>query len=50
MGIDHQPDTYTHGFIMAERQKEYDRYLLEKKEALEAENEKRRKMLERKPY
>ena len=35
MGIDHQPDTYTHGFIMAERQKEYDRYLLEKQEAKE---------------
>jgi|SaaInlV_165m_DNA_2_1040747.scaffolds.fasta_scaffold05597_3 hypothetical protein len=47
MGIDHQPDTYTHGFIMAERQKEYDKYLLEKQEALEAKIEERRKVVEK---
>lgn len=47
MGIDYLPDTYTHGYIMAERQKEYDRYLLEKKEALEAKIEERRKVVEK---
>ena len=41
MGIDNTPDTYTQGYIMAERQKEYDRYLLEKK----LKKEKKRKQI-----
>jgi hypothetical protein len=32
MGIDHQPDTFTHKQIMDERQKEYEKYLSEKEE------------------
>jgi hypothetical protein len=48
MGIEQLFDTYTHKQIMVEREKEYQKYLREKEEALEAENEKHRKMLERK--
>jgi len=33
MGLDQQTDTFTHGQIMAEREKEYQKYLLEKAEA-----------------
>ena len=48
MGIDQQTDTYTHGQIMAERQKEYDKYLEQKQKALEAEIERRREAVEEK--
>ena len=41
MGIDQQADTYTHGQIMAERQKEYEKYLLEK----ELKKEEKRKQI-----
>jgi len=41
MGIDNTPDTFTHGQIMAERQKEYERYLLEKESKKEEQQKQR---------